>query len=81
MSDNCYNFDSPGAFQVANQDASPFKNAPDIYYPSDFRDMRGDATAPTHGAMLVRLGWIVKLSSGADLACARVCGNFEIVVP
>lgn len=58
--------DSPGAIEVIDPN-NTYRGSVDVYYASDFRNIRVDATAPLKSNQLVRFGWLVKLSSGSTL--------------
>ena len=50
--------ENPGAVQTVLA-SSPYKSDPDVYFPVDWRDASGDATAPTKSNLLIRFGFLV----------------------
>lgn len=70
------NVDAPGATQIIDPEAV-YKAAVDVYYPTDLRNLRTDGTAPLKSNMLVRFGWLFKLSAGSTLAFIMAGGVVE----
>ena len=70
--------DTPGAsMTIEPTGGAAFSSAVDVYYPTDFHNLRTDGTAPLKSNMLVRFGWLVKLSSGSTLAYIYAGGLVE----
>jgi hypothetical protein len=72
------NIDAPGVTQYIDPSAPQAQSVKDVYYPSDFRNLRTDGTAPLKSSMLVRFGWLVSLSSGSTLAFICAGGVVEV---
>ena len=69
--------DQPGATQTV--DSAGYQSAVNVYYPTDFRNIRTDATAPLKSNMLVRFGFLVKLSAVGVLAFVTAGGVVEVM--
>lgn len=67
------NIDAPGATQFLDP-ANAYNANADVYFPTDFRNMRVDATAPLKSNMLVRFGWLYKLSGAGSIATISAGG-------
>jgi len=54
-----------------------YQSAPDVYYPSDFYNLRTNATTPLKANMIVRFGWLFSLSQGVALSTIVAGGIVE----
>ncbi len=72
-------------YQTANVENAPggdavigsYRTTADVFYPTGFTDISAD----TLGKVMIRLVWLVKLSSGSTIATARVGGSVDLVPP